>query len=164
MEVPQQKCQLPSVLPLCKQRHSGFPAPLGMLVSWQMCCPWVCWGELGWVFPQARKSGWWHTGPSTSAKFVHSPCNECCYQCYRFLAHRDSWGFFYTWKSCMFSLPFTGSKVDFGEMYSCLHWQKANRIHTHSCVTSNHFLLQYQNNSVPKVRKLIKEYITENLC
>lgn len=61
------------------------------------------------------------------------------------------------------SLPFTGSKVDFGEMCSCLHWQKANRIHTHS-VASNHFLLQYQNNSVSKVRKLIKEYITENLC
>lgn len=62
-------------------------------------------------------------------------------------------------------LPFlsVSQKSDFGEMYSCLHWQKAYRIQTHSCVTYNHFFLQYQNNSVSKVRKFTKEYITENL-
>lgn len=54
-------------------------------------------------------------------------------------------------------------KSDFGEMYSCLHWQKAYKIQTHSCVTNNHFLLQYQNNSVSKVRKLVTEYMTETL-
>lgn len=34
-------------------------------------------------------------------------------------------------------LPFLSlaQKSDFGEMYSCLHWQKAYRIQTHSCVT-----------------------------
>lgn len=132
-------------------------------VCWHIAVPAECAGaELGWAFSRARRSDWWHQIWSTSAEFVHSPCNECCYQCCRFLTHRDSWGF-YTWKRCMSSLPFTGSKVDFVEMYSCLHWQKAYRIQTLCCVTNNHFLLQYQNNSMSKVRKLIQEYITENL-
>lgn len=89
----------------------GTVAPLFLLeclLVGRWVVPAECDGEMDWVFPPARKSDWWLTVPSTTAKSVHSPCTECCYQCYGFLPHRGSQGFFYTWKSCMASLPFTG--------------------------------------------------------